>query len=388
MKAQVLQEIAVRYFLEVVRCGSVSLAAERLEVAPSAVSRQVARLERELGTLLFERRARGMTLNAAGELLAAHARRAQQDVDRVAGEILGLRGLRQGLVRIACTEGFAHDFVPSAIAHFRRHYAGIHFTLDICSQREVPLRVRDGAADIGITLSLTSHRDVRVELRMPSPVRAVLPRDHPLAHHAELSLAQLVAYPLALPDADSTLRQLIEISCSRQQLPCEPVMSCRSVDALAAFVAAGGGVTFCGELAMRARLRGKQIVTVPLRDREMNERHFEVQTLAGRALPLAVQAFIASMREQLEETAAWDRMTVPSNGGVMDCSVEGKVAFADGQAYHFATVDAALAFAECVKSSGNPGQCAVTHGSTRQVALQDVQAQEEAERREDDGPAP
>lgn len=48
----------------------------------------------------------------------------------------------------------------------------------------------------------------------------------------------------------------------------------------------------------------------------------------------------------------------------MDCSVEGKVAFADGRSYHFATVDAALAFAECVKSSQNPAQCAATHGST------------------------
>ncbi len=57
MNPQILQEMAVRYFLEVARCGSVSVAAERLDVAPSAVSRQVARLERELGTLLFERRA-------------------------------------------------------------------------------------------------------------------------------------------------------------------------------------------------------------------------------------------------------------------------------------------------------------------------------------------
>lgn len=72
----------------------------------------------------------------------------------------------------------------------------------------------------------------------------------------------------------------------------------------------------------------------------------------------------------------------------MDCSVEGKVAFADGKAYHFATVDAALAFAECVKGSGNTDQCASTHGCINQVALEDVQAQEEAERRENDGPAP
>ncbi|EFF73294.1 LysR family transcriptional regulator [Achromobacter piechaudii] len=307
MNPQILQEVALRYFLEVARCGSVSLAAERLEVAPSAVSRQIARLERELGTLLFERRSRGMALNAAGELLAAHAKRAQQDVDRVTGDIMSLRGLRQGLVRVVCTEGFVHDLVPAAIAQFRKQYAGIRFTLDVCSQREVPVRVRDGAADIGITLSLTSHRDVRVELRMPAPVRAVVAADHPLASLHEVSLAQLMAYPLALPDADSTLRQLIDISCSRQQLLCEPVFSSRSVDALVAFAGAGGGVAFCGELAIRYRLRGKLVVAVPLRDREMNERHFEVQTLAGRVLPEAAKAFIASLRMQLQ-----------AEGGVID----------------------------------------------------------------------
>ncbi|CAB3826778.1 LysR family transcriptional regulator [Achromobacter piechaudii] len=307
MNPQILQEVALRYFLEVARCGSVSLAAERLEVAPSAVSRQIARLERELGTLLFERRSRGMALNAAGELLAAHAKRAQQDVDRVTGDIMSLRGLRQGLVRVVCTEGFVHDLVPAAIAQFRKQYAGIRFTLDVCSQREVPVRVRDGAADIGITLSLTSHWDVRVELRMPAPVRAVVAADHPLASLQEVSLAQLMAYPLALPDADSTLRQLIDISCSRQQLLCEPVFSSRSVDALVAFAGAGGGVAFCGELAIRYRLRGKLVVAVPLRDREMNERHFEVQTLAGRVLPEAAKAFIASLRTQLQ-----------AEGGVID----------------------------------------------------------------------
>ncbi|CAB3731565.1 LysR family transcriptional regulator [Achromobacter piechaudii] len=307
MNPQILQEVALRYFLEVARCGSVSLAAERLEVAPSAVSRQIARLERELGTLLFERRSRGMALNAAGELLAAHAKRAQQDVDRVTGDIMSLRGLRQGLVRVVCTEGFVHDLVPAAIAQFRKQYAGIRFTLDVCSQREVPVRVRDGAADIGITLSLTSHRDVRVELRMPAPVRAVVAADHPLASLQEVSLAQLMAYPLALPDADSTLRQLIDISCSRQQLLCEPVFSSRSVDALVAFAGAGGGVAFCGELAIRYRLRGKLVVAVPLRDREMNERHFELQTLAGRVLPEAAKAFIASLRMQLQ-----------AEGGVID----------------------------------------------------------------------
>ncbi len=59
MSYRTLQETAVRYFLEVVRTGSVKDAALKLNVAPSAVSRQVARLEGELDTLLFDRRARG-----------------------------------------------------------------------------------------------------------------------------------------------------------------------------------------------------------------------------------------------------------------------------------------------------------------------------------------
>ena len=64
----------------------------------------------------------------------------------------------------------------------------------------------------------------------------------------------------------------------------------------------------------------------------------------------------------------------------MDCSVEGKVAFANGYSYHFATVDAALAFAACVTRSQNPAQCATENGCTSTVKLEDVQAQEDAEK--------
>ncbi len=132
---------------------------------------------------------------------------------------------------------------------------------------------------------------------MPAPVRAILAADHPLADRREMALAQLIAYPLALPSPDSTLRQLIDISCSRQQLHCEAAFTSRSIDALVGFASAGGGVAFCGELAIRNRLQWGKIVAVPLRDREMNERHFEVQTLAGRIMPEAAKAFIASIAE-------------------------------------------------------------------------------------------
>ncbi|WP_231973202.1 LysR family transcriptional regulator [Variovorax sp. HW608] len=294
---RVLQDTALRHFLEVVRTGSVTAAAERLSVAPSAVSRHIAHLESELDTLLFERRARGMVPNAAGELLAAHAKRAWQDIERVTDDIQALRGLQTGIVRIASTEGFASEFLPTLIAEFQREYAGIRFALNVHMQAEIPHLVRDGDVDIGVTLSTTSERQINVELRHPAPILAIMAKDHPLASRRQLALAQLVGYPIAMPGPYSTLRQLFDISCSRQGLQCEPALLSNRLDASISFAAAGGGIALSGEAALRNRLKTGNLVAVPLRDREMNERHFEIQTMAGRTLPGACRAFLDHLRE-------------------------------------------------------------------------------------------
>lgn len=296
---RVLQEVSLHYFMSVVHAGSVTEAALRLGVAPSAVSRQIARLERELNTLLFDRRARGMVLNSAGELLAAHARRTWLDIERVSEDILALRGLRMGQVRIAATEGFTYEFLPSLIARFQTQRPGIEFMLDMCVQTEVARRVREGEVDIGVTVSLSSERGVTVELRHPAPVLAVVRPGHPLAERRQISLAQALVYPLALPAPTSTLRQLLDISCSRQGMPCEAVFTSNHLYPLVNYVAETDAVTFCGETAMRQHLRHGLVTAIALRDREMNERHFEVQSLAGRHLPDAARAFITHLRDSL-----------------------------------------------------------------------------------------
>jgi DNA-binding transcriptional LysR family regulator len=297
----VLQEVSLKYFMAVVHSGSITEAAERLGVVPSAVSRQIARLERELDTLLFDRRSRGMALNAAGELLAVHARRAWLDIERVTEDILALRGLRAGQVRLAATEGFTFEFLPTLIAGFQAQRPGIGFSLDMGLQGEVARRVREGEVDIGVTVGMASERSLSVELRHPSPVLAVMRPGHPLAARRQLSLAQALAYPLALPAPTSTLRQLLDISCSRQGLHIEAFFTSNHLYPLVNYAAQTDAVTFCGETALRQHLRQGLVHAVPLRDREMNERHFEVQTLAGRQLPDGARAFVTHLRDALAD---------------------------------------------------------------------------------------
>lgn len=296
---RVLQELSLRYFMEVVHAGSVTEAAARLEVAPSAVSRQIARLERELDTLLFERKARGMQLNSAGELLAAHARHAWLEIERVTEDILALQGLRMGKVRLVSSEGFGYEFLPTLVAQFQARAPGIRFSLDVCTRVEVVRRVREGEADIGMTVSMRSEHGLAVELRHPSPVMAVVSPKHPLAGRRYLSLAQVVAYPLALPAPVTTLRQLLDISCSRQGLPCDAAFTSDHLYPLVHYAAITEAVTFCGEAALRQQLDMGLVRAIPLRDREMNERHVEVHTLAGRHLPGAARAFVEHLRQAL-----------------------------------------------------------------------------------------
>ncbi|MFD2238282.1 LysR family transcriptional regulator [Aureimonas populi] len=294
--SRVLQDSALAYFLAVVRTGSVNKASARLNVAPSAISRQIARLERELGTTLFERRPSGMVPSASGELLAVHVRRAQLDAERVAGEIRALEGLERGMVRLASTEGLAEGFLPHQVHLFRQRYAGIHFDLRIAAAGEVTRLVREGACDIGLTFGHAPEHEIRIEKRVRAPIHVVAAPGHPLADKRSLSLSQLTPYPLALPSPQTSIRRLFDISCSRQGLVLKPVFTSNYATALINFAVEGGGVALFGELAVRHRQDRQRFAIVPLRDEELHARTIEVQTLAGRILPKGVNAFLDQLR--------------------------------------------------------------------------------------------
>jgi DNA-binding transcriptional LysR family regulator len=299
MKINQLQETSLRYFLEVVRCGSISEASQRLNVASSAISRQISALEQILDTVLFERRPRGMVLSAGGEMLAAHAMKSAMEADRVVADLLALKGLKRGRIRVASAEGMAIDFVPRVIADFQKKYPAILFQLWVGPPASVSKQVREGNADIGLTFSRTPQPDIKVVHHQPAPVMAVMRNDHPLAQFKQVTLAQLHPYPIALPEANTTLRQLFDIVCSRQQLVFEPVLTSNYVEALHNFVMYSGGVSVAGEVSVRYRINEGPMVMRPIRDRGLDGRQIEVQTLVGRTLPRVVDIFLGFLLEYL-----------------------------------------------------------------------------------------
>jgi DNA-binding transcriptional LysR family regulator len=299
-----MDNTALRYFLEVARSGSLSKASERLYVAVSALSRQIARLEEELGTPLFERRPRGMVLSEAGRMLAEHARRSLLETERVIGEIRGLSEEGRATIRIASSEGLAPHFLPLVFARFLKIYPLTHFQLDVSAPSVATQRVKEGTADIALCFSLAPEKEIAVRFSQRAPVFALMRRDHPLAARESVSLRDLLQWPIAMHNQSVTIRQLFDISCSLEGLIFEPVFVSNYHAALQSFVRLTDAVTLTGFLTVRGRLETEGLAAVPVSNAELHQRTLQIQTMAGRTLPQTMQAFLDLLMRAIDDESA------------------------------------------------------------------------------------
>ncbi|WP_206950597.1 LysR family transcriptional regulator [Trinickia acidisoli] len=294
-----LHGIALRYFVEVARTGSLAAASDSLHVAVSAISRQISKLEEDVGAPLFERLPRGMVLTDAGELLAEHARRTLLEADAVLGEISASEARGGRLVRIACTEGFTRSFLPAALARHREVAPNARYTLRSGTPAQVEHWVTVGEVDIGVAFSSGNTSALSVVHSTDMPVRALLGANHPLASRRSVTLADLQAYPVALLERGTTVRQLFDLCCSTRGIRIEPVLSSNNSAALHAFAALAGAVTLGSSVALKGLANEMSMVWRPIDEPVLNQRVLQVTTMRERRLPEVVKGVIGVIVEMI-----------------------------------------------------------------------------------------
>ncbi|NWK78166.1 LysR family transcriptional regulator [Aquitalea sp. LB_tupeE] len=294
-----LHGIALRYFVEVARCGSLGAAAENLQVAVSAISRQIAKLEQETGTLLFERQARGMVLTEAGELLAAHARRALLDAELVLREISAHYGNVNDIVRLASTDGFTHAFLPDVMRVYHQQYPTTRFTLECGNPEQVQHWVSTGEADIGLSFAVEHTPGLNLVLQHAAPVCALLRPGHPLAGQEELSLEDLARYPLAILERGNTVRQLLEWSFSAQGKVFSPLLSSGHSSTLHRFAAHTDTIALGSRLAIHGLPECSKLLAKNIDEPLLQQRQLQLMIMQDRRLPPAVSQFLQLLQQQL-----------------------------------------------------------------------------------------
>src|SRR3954468_2700423 len=296
-RLRVLREVAAR--------GSFSAAAETLAYTQSAVSQQIAALEREAGTKLVDRSARGVRLTDAGRALVDHADVILARLADAETELEAMAGLRGGRLRLASFPTAGASVMPVAISRFRERHPGVELSMDLAEPDEDLPRLRAGAWDIAVTsLATMAAEEDGVEFRhiLDDPLYVALPADHRLARKRTMRLEELAEEDWMLgsqrvcPDTSIFLR-----SCQRAGF--EPRIAFHSDDYLAiqGFVAAGMGVSFIPHLAL---VSVREDIVIRSLVPRAPVRHVVAATVAGSFLSPAKRAMLDVLVEVGAEFAA------------------------------------------------------------------------------------
>ncbi|MCU5775580.1 LysR family transcriptional regulator [Erwiniaceae bacterium BAC15a-03b] len=290
----------IRYFLAVVNTGSLSAASEQLFVAVSAISRQIQRLETRIGVPLFERHARGMILNEAGQIFENHVRKSLMDMEHAMAEIKGLNAVRRTLIRVACTDGMAFYLLPSLFAGFRQLNPAVTFSLRVLSGKQVAEAVRDGDCDVAFQFSLHPERGVEVISSYAAPVLMVMKNDHPLAGQ-QVTLNDLSHYPLALPEPGTTVRQLFDLACRMNGTFIEPVLTCNFFSSHYNFLLhSPQAITLCSHFTVMYQAQEQGLMLKTFGVDQLTQRSLQIQAPPGRQRSAALNLFLQFASEQMQ----------------------------------------------------------------------------------------
>lgn len=290
----------LREFLIVAQQDSLRRAAAQLNIAPSALSRKLAAVERQLGVVLLERSAQGITLTGAGRLLREHALSRQDEQTFLLEQLGRFRDDAGPPVRIVMGEGFAADLMENGIASLLAAHPGLSFRADLAGTEEIQRRVAEGEADLGLAYNPTAMAALRSVGMARQPLCAILPATSALAGRQRMGLAELLAGPVAMLDDRHAIRGLVQQAASDQGLALHPQVETSSIAALIRFVAAGIGVTFLPRFAAQIQAARGELVIVDLPDESLQRVSAHLLVRARRRLPAPVAVVAAHLAAHMD----------------------------------------------------------------------------------------
>lgn len=289
---------SIRAFHEVVQCGSIRKASEKLGVAPSSVSRRIAMLEHQIGAPLFDRSATGISLTHAGRMVSEFAGPTIFNYDALCQDLNELRGSRRQLIRICGTTSAAYMEPSATIAAFRGRFDTVSFRLNLLTDDEVAAQIKSGGHDVGLCLR-SADPDLEVVARFLEPTVAVMRRDHPLANRSMIRLEEAVEHPLVAPDPQFAIRRDFDAECRASGLKPDIALESSSLLFVKDGIKNGVGIG----LMPRRTIQDPSLVGVVI-DREVFRANtVDLVVLRGRRLPRLVRLFVQALAEDLSKTA-------------------------------------------------------------------------------------
>jgi DNA-binding transcriptional LysR family regulator len=298
----------LRVLAEVARRGSFSAAADALYLSQSAVSQQVATLEKEVGLPLLERTSDGPKLTDAGATLVCHADAAIARLEEAEQEIAAIAGLEGGELRIASFPTASAVLLTEALAEFKTTHPGVRLSVTEAEPEQSLPMLHAAEVDLALTFDYTAlpaaeERDVERELLLSESMYVALPRDHPLAAADRVRLADLAEEAWVCGTRPSSCSRAVVETCRAAGFDPRIAFESDEYAVLQGYVAAGLGYTLLPGLALPT-LRADLVVR-PTKPDALQRRVWGATRPEG-ARSAATEAMVATLVRAGERVAAGD----------------------------------------------------------------------------------
>lgn len=233
----------LRYFVEVAEREHVSEAAVHLHIAQSAVSRQISKLEDELGILLFEKTGRNIQLTTIGKIFLFHAKTAIQAIEYAKYQIEEFLDPEHGTIKIGFPTSLSTHLLPTVISAFKDEQPNIGFHL---RQDLIPLKGSRQNREIGLAFLgpiPINDPDIEGHILFTENISALLPITHPLAERKSLRLSDLRNDPFVLFPKGYILHSIAIEACKAAGFAPNITSEGEDMDSIKGLVSAGIGVS-------------------------------------------------------------------------------------------------------------------------------------------------
>lgn len=263
-----LRQIA--YFIEVAKREHMTEAANNLHVAQSAVSRQIVKLEEELGVSLFIREGRTVRLTPIGRIFLEHMEQVTNGINGALQVIKERTDPKKGTVHIGFPNSVGIHILPRAIAAFRKSYPHVKFDIRQHTYHELKSALSKGTINMALLGSVPmNEKKLRGRILFTEKIVALLPVHHRLAKESKLKLSQIADDSFVLFPEDYILRDMVEDFFSNIGKQPDISFEAKDINTIMGFVAAGLGLSLIPEITLMDNVpRGT--VSIPVMEANVN----------------------------------------------------------------------------------------------------------------------
>jgi DNA-binding transcriptional LysR family regulator len=284
----------LRAFCEVIKCGSITLAAQKLYLSQPSVTLQIQAMEREMGVTVFERRGPQLKLTPDGEALYALAKPLVEGIDSLQENfVANNEKLDSGELSICAGESTILYILPEAVRRFVLAYPRIQLKINNETGRDGLKMLRADEVDLVVGSMLDVPEDITYQPVVTFDPALIVPIGHPLAKNTVVTLEEISRYGLILPPSHLSTWRMVKYVFQQNNLNFTVTLEAGGWEVIKKYVELGMGISIVTDICLTGT---EKLIRIPL-NQYFPQRGYGLVLRKGRFLTPQARRFVEILNE-------------------------------------------------------------------------------------------